>query len=98
MLIPVFLLAMVIVLEENVFVGAITRKGHCCYSEAWESALETVVSSEGTRVPPRFAAEVPISSILCRRDQKQSHTLWPKDYSQACLKTQRICGHRSQSG
>ena len=53
----------VTIIEKEVFIAAIRRKGYCRYSEAWESAFETIESCERTRVSPLLSADRPISYI-----------------------------------
>lgn len=45
-----------VILEEKVFVRAVSGKRNAGYTEAGEEALEAVESAEGTGVSPDFTA------------------------------------------
>lgn len=49
--------AMVVILEEEMLVCAVTSKGNAGNTEAREESSEAVHSAEGTGVPPCLTAE-----------------------------------------
>lgn len=50
-------IAMVVILEEEVLVCAVSSKGNAGNTEAREESSEAVHSAEGTGVPPCLTAE-----------------------------------------
>lgn len=55
----------VTIVEEEVFVAAIRRKGYCRYAEAWKCAFESTESSERTRIPPFLSMNLAVSCSRC---------------------------------
>lgn len=75
----------VLVLEEEVFVSAVSGETDCRDTETGETALETVPAAIGTLVSPGLAAEEGqyIGSILFRRVSKGLRTFAPRDRIEA---------------
>ena len=55
----------VTIVEEEVFVAAIRRKGYCRNAEAWKGAFESIESSERTRIPPLLSVNLAVSCSRC---------------------------------
>ena len=64
---------MMLVFNEKVLVGAISRECYRSSAETRESAFETVISREGASIPPLLPVEPYISKIPWSQTREESH-------------------------
>jgi len=56
-------MSVVVIVEEEIFISAISRESHRCDSQARECTFETIPSCERTGVAPCLTVEVQVSHV-----------------------------------